>query len=76
MITILTKESLASAKPAAKSKPGFRLMEHLRFVEQSAGRTVVEFAGTNSTRNSASEVHSNGRQTAPYPLEATHHRSA
>ncbi len=46
MIQILTKESLASAKPTAKSKPGFRLMEHLHFVEQSPGRTVVEFIGT------------------------------
>lgn len=46
MITVLTKEALASAKPTAKSKPGFRLMEHLRFMEQSPGRTVVEFAGT------------------------------
>ncbi len=45
-INVMTKESLASVKPTAKSKPGFRLMEHLRFVEQSAGRTVVEFVGT------------------------------
>jgi hypothetical protein len=46
MINILTKESLGCLKPTAKSQPGFRLMEHLRFVEQSAGRTVVEFVGT------------------------------
>ncbi len=45
MINILTKEMLAAQKPTAKSKPGFRLMEHLRFVEQSPGRTVVEFIG-------------------------------
>ncbi|HVU10682.1 MAG TPA: hypothetical protein VHD90_05360 [Phototrophicaceae bacterium] len=46
MIQILTKESLATQKPTAKSKPGFRLMEHLRFVEQSPNQTVVEFIGT------------------------------
>ena len=46
MIQILTKELLGCTKPTAKSKPGFRLMEHLRFVEQSPGRTVVEFVGT------------------------------
>ena len=36
VIQILTKELLASQKPTAKSKPGFRLMEHLHFVEQSS----------------------------------------
>jgi hypothetical protein len=46
MINILTKEALASAQPTAKSKAGFRLAEHLQFVEQSPGRTVVEFVGT------------------------------
>ncbi len=46
MMQILTRETLASAKPTAKNKPGFRLMEHLRFMEQSPGRTVVEFVGT------------------------------
>ncbi len=46
MVNILTKEALASAQPTAKSKPGFRLAEHLHFVEQSPGRTVVEFIGT------------------------------
>lgn len=46
MINIVTKDALAQAKPTAKSKPGFRLVEHLRFLEQSPGRTVVEFAGT------------------------------
>ena len=51
MIQIMTKETLAVHKPAAKSKPGFRLMEHLRFVEQSPGRTVVEFMGTNYILN-------------------------
>ncbi len=34
MIHILTKEALAAEMPTAKNKPGFRLMEHLRFVEQ------------------------------------------
>ncbi len=47
MINILTKESLASVQPAAKGKAGFRLAEHLHFVEQSPGRTVVEFVGIN-----------------------------
>ncbi len=51
MINILTKESLASAQPTAKSKPGFRLAEHLHFVEQSPGRTVVEFVGTRTVPN-------------------------
>lgn len=50
-INVMTKEALASVKPTAKSKPGFRLMEHLRFVEQSAGRTVVEFIGINNLSN-------------------------
>ncbi len=51
MIHILTKEALAAEKPTAKNKPGFRLMEHLRFVEQSPGRTVVEFIGMNIVPN-------------------------
>ncbi|NDJ63280.1 MAG: hypothetical protein GYB67_19325 [Chloroflexi bacterium] len=45
-LNLITRETRSFDKPWASSQPGLRLQDHLRIIEQSAGRTVVEFIGT------------------------------
>lgn len=45
---IVTKELLSQEKPFAVAEKGLKLEDHLRVVEQGAGRTVVEFIGTDN----------------------------
>jgi hypothetical protein len=74
---ILTRETLACDKPPMRQQPGFQLANHLRIVEQGAGRTVVEFIGTDDF---ASQWHDRqryeidaGRDQEPLLYEPIYH---